>query len=53
MEMMVQFNALERELRDWERLIKTADSRMRIERIQKPTRSANTFIEIVVESKDC
>lgn len=46
MEMMVQFNALEREVSDWENLIKRADPRLRIQNIHKPPRSANSVIEI-------
>jgi hypothetical protein len=52
MEMMVQFNALEREAIDWEDLIKKADPRLRIFRIHKPARSANSIIEIGLEAKD-
>jgi 6-hydroxytryprostatin B O-methyltransferase len=52
MEMMVQFNALEREAHDWEDLIKRADPRMRIQSIHKPARSANSIIEIVLEARD-
>ena len=53
MEMMVQFNALEREARDWEDLITKADPRMRITSIHKPSRSANSIIEIVLDPSDC
>lgn len=52
MEMMVQFNALEREARDWENLIKKADPRMQITSIHKPPRSANSVIEIVLGTGD-
>lgn len=52
MEMMVQFNALEREACDWEDLIKKADPRMRITNIHKPSRSANSVIEIVLDRED-
>lgn len=53
MEMMVQFNALEREARDWEDLIKEADPRMRIQNIRKPDGSANSIIEIEFEKSGC
>lgn len=52
MEMMVQFNALEREAPDWDNLIKKADPRMRIQSIHKSARSANSIIEIALEVRD-
>jgi hypothetical protein len=49
MKIMVQFNALEREALDWEKLIQAADSRLRIQSVHKPTRSANSIIEVALE----
>ncbi|KAF2484753.1 O-methyltransferase-domain-containing protein [Neohortaea acidophila] len=48
MEMMVQFNALEREAADWEALIKMADERLEVTSISKPPGSHNSIVEVVV-----
>jgi hypothetical protein len=47
--MMIQFNALEREASEWEKLIQAADSRLQIQSVHKPTRSANSIIEVALE----
>ena len=48
MEMMSQFNALEREVGDWERVLKRADPRLEIKSISKPPGSVMSVIEVVV-----
>lgn len=48
LEMLVQFNALEREIDDWVKLIRQADSRLSIQSITKPLGSANTIIEAAI-----
>lgn len=50
MEMMCQFNSLERERGDWERVLKRADPRLEIRKISKPPGSVMSMIEVAVGS---
>lgn len=50
LQMMVELNAKERTKGDWERLMASADKRLRVKAFRLPPGSAATLIEVVLES---
>ncbi|OAL35849.1 hypothetical protein AYO20_04755 [Fonsecaea nubica] len=51
MQMMVMHNALERDEGEWRRLFAETDSRLKLIKIRKPTGSALSLLEVVLEER--
>ncbi len=49
MEMMISFNAVERDLEGWKELCAKADQRLKIKNVVTPPGSAQSVMEIVLE----
>lgn len=46
MEMMLSYNAIERDLDGWNRLFKRADERLKLQRVISPPGSVCSFLEL-------
>ena len=49
MEMMMDFNARQRELWEWEDLLATADPRFKLKNVVKPPGSLQSIMEVVFD----
>jgi len=49
MEMMITYNAVERDLEGWKALFAKADKRLKLQRITTPRGSAHSLMELVLD----